>query len=62
MESLVERIAALESAIDKLHGQRQAVEQKTRRWRGASLSVGALVLRNRSGGQESPRPSVNPGV
>jgi hypothetical protein len=44
MENLLERLAVLESVVNELHGQRQALERKTHRWRGASLTLGALVL------------------
>ena len=46
MEPTQERIAALEHAMQKLHGRQSKVEQQLRRWRGLAgvLLVGSLLL------------------
>ena len=46
MEPTQERIAALEHAMQELHGRQSQVEQQLRRWRGLAgvLVVGSLLL------------------
>src|SRR5262249_38166740 len=44
MEKLLERVAALESAVQVMQSERQATKRRLNRWRGLSAVLGLLVL------------------